>query len=102
MKYKSNETIVAIQWDGTSDGALSLKKEMPEIEILWVQSKEKYLKPVMEIIFNGDVNKETEYDEDYSKLFKGGEYLVRIEGYLGAVEYRIYSKECFDLAFSKE
>lgn len=99
MKYARKENIKAIQWDGTSEGAISMKEEMPEIVIPWVHSKEKYLKPMMEIVFNDG---ESEHGEDYSTTLKGGEYLVRIEDYLGTVEYRIYSKECFEEAFTKE
>lgn len=103
MKYKRNEIITAIQWDGTFDGVLTVKKEMPEIIIPWVQSKEKYLKySILEIIYNSSYSAESECYEDTSITLKGGEYLVRIEDYLGYVEYRIYSKECFEDAFTKE
>lgn len=103
MKYRRNENITAIQWDGTFDGILTVKKEMPEILIPWVQSKEKYLKyHILEIIYNGSYRTESDDYEDTSIILKGGEYLVRIEDYLGGVVYRTYSKECFEDAFTKE
>lgn len=102
MKYKRNENITAIQWDGTSDGVTTIKKEMPGIEIPWFLQYVNHSLMVVITYSNCHTDGDDPDEVCPSLIIKKGDFIVRIEDYLGYVEYRTYSKECFEDAFTKE